>query len=232
MQQIKQLYRANYTGEEVVTSLTYKNADWTVEKQWIPSGVVDNNNERDAALVVGGGNTWQAPKGGFDLKYVKRPKAASRLKTYATNGVYKKFEPDFLVVDDDAAQEVAQSGYCESHIVYAHAEVILQYPGKLYLIPQDPSWNAGAVATYMACFDGHKKIYLMGFDGEQGNDAFYERAMLQLFNLYNEVEFVRVAPTANYYMPESWKYCVNLRQITFRNFVIEADLWKHWLHSL
>jgi len=223
MQIIKKLYRANYTGEEVVTSLTYQNADWQVERQWIPTGLVNDHNN-SSALVIGGGHTWQEPNKGFDLKYVARQKSFPKLQTYATNNVYEKFKPDFLVVDDDNADVVVQSGYCESNIVYGHAEVILKYPGKLYLIPQDPSWNAGAVATYLACFDGHKKIFLMGFDGEEGNDAFYERAMLQIFNLYNEVEFVRVSPTANYYMPESWKYCVNLRQITFRNFVIEADL--------
>ena len=64
----------------------------------------------------------------------------------------------------------------------------------------------------------------MGFDGRQGDDVFYEKTLSIVFDLYSEVDFVRVMPTDTYYMPESWKYKVNLRQITFNNFIIEADL--------
>ena len=77
---------------------------------------------------------------------------------------------------------------------------------------------------YLACFDGHKKIFFMGFDGRQGDDAFYDKTLKLVFDLYNQVDFVRVMPTVDYYMPESWKYVPNLRQITFRDFIIEADL--------
>lgn len=227
MQVIKQLYRENYTGESVVSKLTMQGGEWDIQREWVPNAIT-NIYTTTQALVIGNGPTWQDPQAGFDLSHVARHKGGlfgtNRLQTYGTNGLFKKFSPDFLVVDDDEAKEVAQSGYTNDHIVYAHGTKILEFPGKFYLIPQDPSWNAGSVATYMACFDGHKKIFLMGFDGVQGNDAFYEQTMAQLFNLYSDVDFVRVAPTPGYYMPESWKYAVNLRQITFRDFVLEADI--------
>jgi hypothetical protein len=48
--------------------------------------------------------------------------------------------------------------------------------------------------------------------------------MKQVMDIYDDVDFVRVAPTKDFYMPESWKYQLNLRQISFKEFVIEADL--------
>lgn len=227
MQVIKKLYRENYTGESVVSQLTMQGGEWDIQREWVPNAIT-NIYTTTQALVIGGGPSWKDPHSGFDLGHISRHKGglfgADRLQTYGTNSLFKQFSPDFLVVDDDNAEEVAQSGYTNDHIVYAHGTKILEFPGKFYLIPQDPSWNAGSVATYMACFDGHKKIFLMGFDGVQGNDAFYEQTMAQLFKLYSDVDFVRVCPTVEYYMPESWKYAVNLRQITFRDFVLEADI--------
>jgi hypothetical protein len=227
MIKIKKLYRETYAGEEVVTNMTYQNAGWNYEKEFIPNQIT-NVTTTSQALVVGGGLSWQEGQFAFDMSHIERHKGglfgANRLQTYATNGAYKKFKPDFLVVDDDAVEEVIHSGYTKDNIVYAHAKKIIDYPGKLYLIPQDPGWNAGSVATYMACFDGHSKVFLMGFDGVQSNDAFYEVTMSQVFDTYSDVDFVRVSPTVDYYMPESWKYKLNLRQITFRDFVIEADI--------
>lgn len=225
MQTIKKLYRESYTGEEVITKLTYVNNKWEKEVDFIPNSITSSYTTSQA-LVIGGGSSWKDFN--FDITHVANHKGglfgANRLQTYGTNKTYQFLETDFLVIDKDEAPAIAKTDYPVEHIVYAHAQEIIDYPGKFYLIPQDPSWNAGSVATYMACFDGHTKIFLLGFDGKEGNGAFYEQTMLEVFNLYPEVEFVRVSPTPEYYMPESWKYCVNVRQITLRQFVIEADL--------
>jgi hypothetical protein len=227
MQTVKKLYRSTYTGEHVVTNATYANSKWTTNNEWVPSGV-ENIHTTTQALIIGGGSSWQEGFSKFNLNHIKNHKGGllgvNRLQTYGTNRLYKQYSPDFLIIDDNEADDIVTDGYFFNHIVYAHAPQILKYPGKFYLIPQDPSWNAGAVAAYMACFDGHKKVYLMGFDGQQGDDAFYEKAMLEVFKLYPDVEFIRVCPTPYYYMPESWKYAVNLRQVDFRGFVLEADI--------
>lgn len=227
MYKITQLFRDDYTGEDVITKLTYKDSKWNEERSRVENSVI-NVHSTTQALVVGGGKSWQEGEFAFDMSHVKRHKGGlygtNRLQTYGTNLVYKKFKPDFLVVDDDVAERAVQDGAVNDIIVYAHAKKILEFPGRFYLIPQDPSWNAGAIAAYMACFDGHKKIFLMGFDGRQGDDVYYERSMVEVFKLYPEVEFVRVAPTTTYYMPELWKYLANVRQVDYRGFIIEADL--------
>jgi hypothetical protein len=229
MQTIKQLYRESYKGEDVVTNLIYQNAQWTPQYEWIPNAIT-NIHTTSQAVVIGGGSRaeWRHPTQGFDIDHLSRHKGglygSDKLQTYGTNRLYKEFTPDFLIIDNKEVNDIVESGYCNDNIVYAHANPILDHPGKFYLIPQDPSWNAGAIAVYLACFDGHTKVFLLGFDGRQGDDVFYEKTMKIVFDLYPDVDFVRVCPTPNYYMPESWKYMINLRQITFREFVLEADI--------
>lgn len=227
MQKIKKMYRESYTGEEVITKLTYVGTNWVPTTDFIHNRIT-NVYTTTQALVIGGGKSWRDPQFGFDPAHIKNHKGGefgrNRLQTYGTNSVYKILPTDFLVIDDEKAQELAISPYARTNIVYAHAKSIIKHPGKFYLIPQDPSWNSGSIATYLACFDGHKKIFLLGFDGEEGNDAFYTKTMKHVFETYPDVDFVRVAVTPGYYMPEEWKYCVNVRQITLRQFIIEADL--------
>jgi hypothetical protein len=229
MQTIKKLYRESYTGEDVVTTLIYKNAQWTPEYEWIPNAIT-NIHTTSQAIVIGASSRaeWRHEYQGFDINLLATHKGglfgADKLQTYGTNRLYKEFTSDFLIIDNKEVDEIIESGYCNDNIVYAHANPILDHPGIFYLIPQDPSWNAGTIAVYLACFDGHSKVYLMGFDGRQGDDTFYEKALKVVFELYPNVDFVRVTPTPEYYMPESWKFQVNLRQITFREFVLEADI--------
>lgn len=223
MQTIKKLYRSEYAGENVITNLTYSSGSWNQEKEWIPNAIT-NNKITSQAIAIGNGPSREE----FDLTLIANHKGgllgANKLQTYGTNSLYKTFKPDFLVADKDAVKDIAKTPYCKNNIVYASADAILDNPGKFYLIPQDPHWNAGSIAVYLAAFDGHSKIYLMGFDGLQEDDKFYEESMLQIFRTYPDVDFVRVMPTKEWYMPESWKGQVNLRQLTFREFVLEADI--------
>jgi hypothetical protein len=245
MQTIKRLYRKDYQGEDVITDLVRTNNEWNKTEEYIPNQIA-NLQVSNRALILGNGPT----RLGMDLNVIKNHKAGirgrSRLQTYGCNALYRDFAPDFLVATGaQIVSEISDSDYCTDHIVYANAWAIASYTQKFYLIPQDPSWDAGSLATYLACFDGHKKIFLLGFDGNELNgrdwniyngtagylpttssisEEFWSLSMFTLFNTYPDVDFVRVMPTANYRMPERWKYATNLRQIDFRQFVIEADL--------
>jgi hypothetical protein len=245
MQLIKPLYRANYTGEEVTTQLVYQNNRWNATNEFVHSQITNLQISNQALVIVNGSSRSE-----FDLRHVKTHRAgllgANRLQTYGCNASYRDYESDFLVaIGEEIVQEIAQSDYCDDNIVYANAESIVQYPKQFYLLPQDPHWNSGAIAAYLACFDGHQKVYLMGFDGNDSTNGHYnvyantvgyytadthipedywEQTMLQVMNTYPTVDFVRVMPTRNFRLPESWKYQTNLRTINFRDFVLEADL--------
>lgn len=247
MKNISKMYRSDYVGEEIVTTLVHTGQEWVPSKEWIPNAVINNQTSRQAVIIGNGLSRINFPLNKV-MTHFGGLLGAKKVQTYGCNALYRDYTPDFLVVSgykDGMVRELALSGYCDSQIVYADAEHIQQYPNKFYLIPQDPGYNAGSIAAYLACFDGHKKVFLLGFDGQDQDGSnynmyagtanygaaksgqspmFWDQAMKKLFDTYDDVDFVRVMPTKESWMPESWKYATNLRQIDFRDFVIEIDL--------
>jgi hypothetical protein len=249
MQKISKLYRSNYTGEDLITEMNYTGGEWVKTIDHIPNSI-DNQQISGKAVVMGNGlSRTQLHPDLFRLLKNHRGGlfGAGAVQTYGCNAILRDFSPDFTVANNPLAAECVNKGLCDTNIIYGTAEMLLSYPGKFYLIPQNPNWDSGALAAYLACFDGHKQVYLMGFDlfakdsrhrnhnvytgtygypasGSPTSESAFEASLLQVIKTYDDVDFVRVSPTPNFYMPESWKYQVNLRQITFRDFVLEVDL--------
>ena len=245
MQKITKQYRSNYAGEAVITELVRDKQNWKPKEEYIKNQVV-NNQISNQAVIIGNGSSRL---GNDLLPNFKNHRGgllgSRRLQTYGCNALYRDFTPDFLVcTGKEMVKELANSGYCDNHIVYAGAASIMEHPGKFYLVPQNPSWNAGAIATYLACFDGHKKIYLYGFDGQDtaghnnvyvGSNAYpkhsdpvsdqvWVAAMAHIMSVYDDVEFVKVSTSGNTSVPTEWKDKLNFRQIDYKQFALEADL--------
>ena len=250
MQKIKPLLRSNYAGEDIVATLTYTDGSWIRGIEYVPNAVF-NNQISNKAVVLGNGpsRTELYPQGNlFSLLSDHRGGllSAGRVQTYGCNAIVRDFIPDFVVANDEVASELVNSGACDQTIIYGTAAMVLSYPGKFYLVPQDPPYDMGARAAYLACFDGHTTVYLMGFDQHSGHEyhhfnvysgtsgypdtfeptteVFFTKTLKQVMNTYNRVDFVRVMPTSDFYMPDDWKYQLNLRQISFDDFVREIDL--------
>jgi hypothetical protein len=226
MQKLKQIYRSTYAGESVVTELVLSNNSWDPVTEFIPNSVF-NTHTTTQAIAIGNGDTRLS----FDLNLIKNHRggilAKNKLQTYGCNYLYQEFTPDFLIaVDADKVKTIAESGYCNENIAYTNAQYMLEYPGKFYLIPQNPTFDAGSLAVYLACFDGHKKVFLMGYDGydDTPENAFWIKTMLSVMQLYSSTEFVRVCPTKKYICSSSLLSQPNFRQIDFRDFVLEADI--------
>ena len=251
MQPIQKLYRKDYRGDEVITNRVYQNSKWNPTTEFIPTESLFTP-ESNSAVVLGNGPTRLEFDCSRFLDYRKpnHPWSAKENKinflTYGCNAFFRDYRPDFLIATGDTLlTEVANSGYCDSRVVYANNEPLTRFPGKFNLIPQNPQFNSGAIAAYLAAFDGHKKVYMLGFDGNDTPnynynvyngttgypstnsdipEDFWVLSLKQVMSAYNETEFVRVAPTASFRTPEAWKYCLNYRQIDFRQFASEVGL--------
>ena len=249
MQKIQKLYRKDYLGEEVVRDLVWSHSAWNETREYVPNNVINEQISNRAVIIGNGISRLELDRNLFNLlaNHKAGLLASNAVQTYGCNALYREFHPDFLVANGpELIDEIARSGYCDNEIVYSTQNAVLDYPGKFYLTPQNPHWDAGAIAAYLACFDGHKKIYLLGFDGHSGEEAafynvyagtnaypdrqsgsteaFYSQSMKMVMDTYNDVEFVRVMPTDTWYMPELWKYQLNLTQIGWRDFVFDVDL--------
>jgi hypothetical protein len=247
MLQLSKIYRKDYQGEDIISEKTYTDGIWDMVMETVPNNVI-NNQISNRAVVWGNG----LGRNDFDVGYILKRKSgllgADALQSYACNAFYRDYTPDFLVVTDRRiAKETIDSGFVNSNVVYTRVDIALEFPKKFYLIPHDPYGDAGTMALYIAAFDGHKRIYMCGFDNQPDagiNNNVYVGTMnydprqfginddkwidnkQELFNTYDDVDFVYVTRYGygKEYFPEKWKSCVNLRHISYRDWVLEADL--------
>lgn len=240
---MEKLYRKDYTGEFYIHLRSQKNGVVREDREWIPNTIPDYSHTGNA-VVIGNGTSRESLPLHYLINHRGGHLGKKKLTTYGCNALFRDATPNFLVAtSQDICQEIAESGYADDNVVLAHAEQIVKFPGKYHLIPYDSYWNAGAIATWLACFDGHKTVYLLGFDNQlmpgkninmyagtpgyqtsdysEVNDAPWISTMYSIFESYPDVNFVWVNPTA---MPEQWKYATNLQQIDIRHFTYDADL--------
>jgi hypothetical protein len=86
--------------------------------------------------------------------------------TYGCNAIYRNFKSDFLACSGEGIiKEIAENTNDKPSVIYANSKYLEQYPGKFNFLPQNPDFNAGAIAAYMAAFDGHQKVFMLGFHG-------------------------------------------------------------------
>lgn len=245
MLRLTKRYRTNYTGEDVISKRVMEQGSWTTSIERVGNKVI-NNQLSNKAVIFGNG----VQRLSFDADKVINHRSGllgvDTLQSYGCNAFYRNYTPDFMVVTNRLiAKEMVDCDYVKNKIIYTRVDITLEFPKKFYLIPNDPYADAGATAIYLAAFDGHKRIYLLGFDGQDtpnynnniyaGTNGYPDRHtnvlddkwvtnQLHVFNTYNDVDFVYVSEAGRNTIPESWRYCTNLRQISYSQWITEADL--------
>lgn len=227
MYRIAQKYRATYDGEDVVTLLEFSGDKSTPTTEYVANNVF-NNYLTTQAVVIGNGDSANF-KDGKLLEKIKNHRggilASNKLQTYGTNETWRSIKCDFLVaIGDENVKPIVDSKYANENIVYSNAGMVLKYPGKLYLVPQDPPWNAGAIAAYLAAFDGHSKVFLLGFETDSKERPFWIKSAQIVFETYPETEFVYITEEPYGQFPKEWEALDNVRHIGVWDFIKEADI--------
>ena len=246
MLKLNKLYRKFYRGEDIVVERNYNDGVWHDTTENVPNAVINSQISNQAVVIGNGPSRLEL----FDLNLLSKHRGgllgSRKLQTYGCNALYRNFSPDFLVAKgNDMIKELVQSNYTKDNIVYTSSIHLLEHPGKFYLIPYDPYTDAGTTAAYIAAFDGHQRVYMIGFDGQDTpghnynvyagshnydpltatvSDARWVEDRTTLFKTYNETEFIRVSLKGREPIPEPWRYCSNFRAIGLNEFVREVDL--------
>jgi hypothetical protein len=236
MLKVNKLYRKLYPGENVVVERNYTNGVWHDTTEFVPNAVT-NTQISNQAVIIGNGPS----RLDFNLKLIKNHRggllANRALQSYGCNALYRDFTPDFLIArGNDIIKEIADSGYTDNNIVYTDAIHTLEYPNKFYLTPHDPYADAGTTAAYIAAFDGHKNIYLLGFDGQDtpghnynvyagtagyedikvdGRTYAWRQNFKQLAQVYNDVMFSFVFKESTRLMPIEFQDLLNVEIINY-----------------
>ena len=90
---------------------------------------------------------------------------------YACNAMYREFEPHYLIaVDVKMVNEIVASGYNKTHAVWTNPNKGISTKHHLNLFNPHKGWSSGPTALWFASEQGHREIYIFGFDfqGLQG----------------------------------------------------------------
>lgn len=252
---LQKLYRKSSRAEDVNVVGLYLDDKWNYQKEEIE--LPQFNLLSDHAVVIGNGITSNE----FDLTQILPYREITswgeagpwiykrqirNFYTYGCNAIYRNYKPDFVIANGDGiVKEIVENTQDKSPVIYSNSKNLQKYPGKFVFTPQNPEFNAGATAAYMAAFDGHKKVYMLGFDGIDSpnnnyniyagtpnypaadvtiNEESWVRNLSTVMSVYSDTEFIRVMPTPDFRQPEAWRYFLNYRQINFRKFVLEAGV--------
>ena len=241
---LQKLHQEDYIGEFIVTKVSLRGGKKTETREWLEPSFT-NTDHNNVAHVIGNGESRRK----FELRHLAEVHGGLLAKemgqTYGCNALYRDFSPDFLILASQTmADEFADSFPNETTVAVSWTKNLLRYPGKYHLMPYNVRLCAGASAAYLACFHGHKKIYLLGFDNQPdsgrqnnlyaGTDGYgaenepmpehvFIKDINDLMKTYTDVEFIRVVEFDTYPIPEDWKWRENFSQINYRNYISICD---------
>ena len=216
-------YREHYDGEFVLTSTTIRNGEKDQTREWVPNPI-SNQHVSNYATVIGSDNN----KEWFDHEILQNHRGGilgtRRMQTYGCNEVWRNTRLDFYVTRKPAElEDIKVAGYHVNNIVYTTVRQTLKNPGSFYVVPHAPAFDELALAVYLAAFDGHKEIFLLGYNKDtQGVDRDWVQQVSDVMKSYRNCKFYLVGPTAN--LHEGWRVHANVECLTFRNFITHCDI--------
>lgn len=141
-----------YKGEEVIVNISIKKGKKTLNKEFFP---LTYRNEGPIGTAICMGNHP-------DRLCVDLNKLKTVGQTYGCNALYRDFEPDHLLaVDIPMVKEIMESDY--KGRVFTPSLQKVKYGERVHLIPNNPHHSSGLSCLHLACFHGHTKIYMIGY---------------------------------------------------------------------
>lgn len=220
---IQPRYRREYEGEFVITQSRWINGAKQQDREWIPNAIENHHISGRAAVI---GSTVDLEK--FDYRKLLRHKGGllgkKRLQTYGSGPLWNNMKFDFFVSTNRYELEsIQQQGYSIENIVFTDAKNCIRYPKNFYLIPYTPPISHFAAAIYLAAFDGHSEIFLLGYNCSTPYlDSGHHRQINEIFQAYDSTNFILVGVAAN--MPDEWRNNRNVQSMDYRSFISYCDV--------
>jgi hypothetical protein len=121
-------------------------------------------------------------------------------------------------------EDIINHGYCNENIVYTNNRNCIKNPGKFYNIPFNKQLSELASALYVAAFDGHTEIFLLGYNKDLGETmgTNWVVDVNDVFRSYTDTTFHLVGTDVNMY--DQWKMNRNVKCLTYRDFITYCDV--------
>jgi len=220
---ITERYRKDYTGEFVILNTSWSNGKKRMNREWMPNQIENHHISGRAACI--GSRVDQLD---FDFTMLQRHKGgllgSLKLQTYGTGDIAKSMRLDFAVEKDDSVlHELLEQHYYKQNIIYTTPKQCLKHPGAFYTIPFNPPFLSSSVLPYLAAFDGHKEIFLLGYseDAKFGQLEWWSQ-IEHVISAYPASTFFHVSHLSQ--TPSAWKNYSNFKQLSYREFITYCDI--------
>jgi hypothetical protein len=221
---IKLRYRQDYTGEFVILGTNFRDGIKIQQREWVENSIVNQHISGRAAVILS-----DVDRDKFDYSRLQHHRGGlrgtKRLQTYATGIVWQHLPLNFFVSTDDITLTmIDHSSYGENTVVYTDRKRVLEFSGKFFLVPYCPIISDPALAIYLAAFDGHSEIFILGyniFDGVYHKD--WPKHIAEVIDCYSNCKF--------YFIGRSLPVCLatlqrfpNVELMDLRKFISFCDI--------
>ena len=218
-------FREHYDGEFIITGTTYKGGMKIQKREFVPNSI-SNQHISGRAAVIGQDETARADV----IRLLENHRGGllgqKKLQTYGCDGVWRKIRCDFYV--ETSVKELADmvdKNYTTNTVVYSSTRNCLRFLEQLYPVPYAVRLAPGARAAYIAAFDGHQEVFIVGVDGINPHcviDTQSTADMPHVFSAYPGVKFYLVTDGAP--PPDSWRNFANVDTWDYRRFITYCDV--------
>lgn len=132
-----------------------------------------NKNRHKLAFVLGNGRS---------RLNIEAKKLFELGTVYACNAIYREIEPNYLVaVDVKMVNEIVASGYHKTNAVWTNPNKGITKKDYLNFFNPHKGWSSGPTALWLAANNGHREIYIFGFD-YQGSAGKFNNVYADTYN--------------------------------------------------
>jgi len=216
-------YRSDYDGEFVIVTTNIQNGVKQQQREWIPNPIINQHISNRAAVI---GSNIDVHK--FKYSRLQRHRGGlqgtKRLQTYGTGSIWRDMTLNFYCsTNQEQLAEIHKTQYCDNTVVYTGSRYCLKYPGSFYLIPFQPNISDLASCIYLAAFDGHQEIFLLGYNKDTpGDHRCWVQHVQEVMTVYSTHQFIFVGVEAN--MPDEWRSLDNVDFWNYRYFITHCDI--------
>lgn len=220
---IQQRYRQDYTGEFLVLHTTFRDGVKIQQREWIDNPIVNQHISGRAVIILS-----ERFRNRFDHRKLEHHRGglrgSKRLQTYATGDVWRSMRLDFYVTtDQQQLSDITSAGYGNDTVVYSDRRGVLAHPGEFFLTPYSTRLSDPATAVYLACFDQHREVYVLGADRDLECAArSWIDDIAAVMRCYDACQFYFVGTKPM--MPDAWKKLANFHDMDYRRFVTHCDV--------
>lgn len=230
-------YRKDYVGETV---------NWIVDGETnsrfikpLPDAFVKSNSI--SAIVLGNGLTRDYPDHKKLMKINSKRLAQSYKLVYACNrAVHEEETYDYYVLKHKSFLIGVKKERRPQ--IYLPNDIFIEAVGDYNMLPMVSYLDSGASAAMLAAFDGHKKVFLFGFDGDLGrgwqtlyDDVYpynenkvdipftsWQNGLYEVMSAYKDTEFYRLQSDGQR-APDKWRQLPNFKDVSYRDAVLLGD---------